>query len=152
MPNTLDSHQPQAKAKEAAEVLETNNEDQAHHSREETILVVDGDKFVRDVVGAMFEGLGYRTIINGSAMDALATLEHEMVDLVLSDLCLADGMSGLEFAARARRRHPGLKFIFMSGYPENDGSHDFALARNEVILSRPFDNEQLSEAVRTALG
>ena len=151
MPNTLDSQRPQAKAKETAEVLGTDKEDRAHHSREETILVVDGDKFVRDVVGAMSEGLGYRTIINGSAEDALATLEHEMVDLVLSDLCLAGGRSGPEFATRARRRHPGLKFIFMSGLPVNDGSLDFALDRKEVILSRPFDNEQLSEAVRAAL-
>ncbi len=151
MPNTHDAHQPQARVKEAAEVLEPNNEDQARYSQAETILVVDDDDFVRDVVGAMFESLGYRTIINGSAEDALATLEHEMVDLVLSDLCLAGGRSGPEFAAQARQRHPGLKIIFMSGYSVKDWSQDFALNGKEAFLSKPFNKEQLDEAVRAAL-
>jgi len=86
--------------------------------RGQSILVIEDDDNVRSLAVRMLEGLDYQTIAVSDAAGAEQVLEGATkIDLVLSDVVLPGGMSGPEFAHDARTRNPGLRFIFMSGYP-----------------------------------
>ncbi|MCB9753268.1 MAG: hypothetical protein H6713_25210 [Myxococcales bacterium] len=56
-------------------------------------------------------------------------------------------VEGRELVARARARDPGLRVVFMTGQPDEAS----ALARDELVLHKPFTPELLARALRTAL-
>ncbi len=116
----------------------------------EVILVVEDDDDVRELSVMMLNGLGYRVLAAADATSAHEILErHERIDLVLSDVVLPGGLSGPDFVIEEMVRHPGLRAIFMSGYP-NDVVAREALA-GAVILNKPFQLRQMAETVRAAL-
>jgi CheY-like chemotaxis protein len=86
----------------------------------------------------MLESLGYRVIAEATAAEARTALDGDDIDLVLSDVVLPGGTSGPEFADQARALYPGIKMIFMSGYPADAIGQGGALAPHEVLISKPF--------------
>ncbi len=118
----------------------------------ETILLVEDDLDVRDLVARMLDGLGYRIVDAPDATTARRVLASgKLPDLMLSDVVLPGGTSGPEFALEARRHHPGLKVIFMSGYPAEAVGREGFLGGDAVLLTKPFKRSQLAEALRDAL-
>ncbi|CAN5595726.1 hypothetical protein BH10PSE4_BH10PSE4_22230 [soil metagenome] len=114
-----------------------------------TILVVDDDDdvraFIRDALEAM--GYGVRDVSNGfAALDALNT---GPVDLLLVDFAMP-GMNGAEVARAALTRRPDLNVLFASGYAETAALQNAAGAA-VVVIRKPFDIDQLGEAVFQAL-
>jgi two-component system cell cycle response regulator len=79
-----------------------------------TLLVVDDDAFMREVLLDAFESEPWRIISAGSAEEALALLEREPVDVILSDQCMP-GMQGTELMARVSRSHPRTVRLILSG-------------------------------------
>jgi len=87
------------------------------------------------------------------AAGARSVLERgEKVGLVRSDVVLPSGKNGPEFADEARAPHPDLPIIVMSGYPVEAATRNGFLGSDQVPLSKPFQMEQLAEALREALG
>ena len=78
-----------------------------------TILVVDDEQPIRELVGRLLERRGHRVIVCGSAREALAVTEA--IDLLLVDLVLPD-MNGCDLSEALRRRCPHLPVVLMSGY------------------------------------
>ena len=60
-------------------------------------------------------------------------------------------MSGPDFVAEARQRYPDLKVIFMSGHPAEALAGDGTLGRNETLINKPFQLEDLAAHLRAAL-
>ena len=101
----------------------------------------------------MLETMGYRVVAAADVACARSELERgEKVDLVLLDVVLPGGTSGPEFAEEVRASHPDLPIIFMSGYPAEAAKHNGFLGSDQVLLSKPFQMEQLATALREALG
>ncbi len=120
--------------------------------REEVVLVIEDDPDVRDFAVEMLKGLGYIAVEVADASGARDLLsEDRQIDLVLSDVALPGGTSGLEFAEEARAIRHDLKIIFMSGYPAESVKRNGALASDEVLLDKPFERRELAEALRKAL-
>ena len=80
-----------------------------------TILVVDDDPQVRKLCRTALEAFGYSVKEAGEGKEALATVKHDAVDLILLDLCMPD-MDGIEFLKALRTELPQSKVITMSGF------------------------------------
>jgi PAS domain S-box-containing protein len=119
----------------------------------ETVLLLEDDDDVRFLVVRILEGLGYRVIEAARAEAAGAVLaEAEQVDLLLSDVVLPGKYNGPDFARRARDTHPGLRIVFMSGYPaEAVRRNGFVDLGGAPLLKKPLDRRQLAEALHAVL-
>ncbi|MDX1484710.1 MAG: response regulator [Alphaproteobacteria bacterium] len=118
----------------------------------ECILVLEDDPAVGALVEAMAKSLGYGVTLAATAADAIELLKCRSVDLVLSDIVLSGGTNGLEFAAQVRAAHPGIKVIFMSGYPADTAINEGQLADTDVLLPKPFGRRDFAEAINRAIG
>lgn len=129
--------------------------DDAPTGKAEQILVIEDDLDVRVLTVEMLTGLGYRVIDVPDAIRADAVLARgQKIDLVLTDVVLSGGKSGLEFATAAKRRHPGLRVVFMSGYSADsvpgDSDHQFA-GSGIPLLNKPFQRKTLARTIGAAL-
>ncbi|MGE3191699.1 MAG: response regulator, partial [Vicinamibacterales bacterium] len=116
-----------------------------------TILVVEDDEAVRELVVDILTRDGYRTIEAGHGQAAIDELERrrQRIDLVLSDVVMP-GMSGPELVRRIKRRRPDIPVLYMTGYAEPNPADAAALAAAPV-LQKPFTPKALSDAVLQAL-
>jgi CheY-like chemotaxis protein len=137
---------------EAAKSEEAQPSEEVPRGRGEVILVVEDDANVRALAVKMLEELGYRVREAADATDAREALaKGGKLDLVLSDVVLPGGTSGLELAAEARARQPRLKFVFMSGYSPEAGRYNGLLGSDKVLLNKPFRRCQLARFLREAI-
>lgn len=114
-----------------------------------TILVVDDDPNVRDVVTQMLVAGGYTVLVSASAQSALdQAAQHDFrIDLVVSDLVMPNAR-GTELVAELRRRSPRpLRVLYVSGYSEER----LAPEPGAQFLSKPFTSDTLLSAVERAL-
>lgn len=117
----------------------------------ETILVVEDDPAVREVVTALLGEAGYRVLSAPGPGDALLLADRHPgpLDLVLSDVMMPR-MSGPEMVERMLKLRPHLRVLFMSGYP-GDALERARLPEHAEVLSKPFTEEVLLATVRAKL-
>ncbi|MFM7134789.1 MAG: PAS domain S-box protein [Planctomycetota bacterium] len=137
----------------AATVPESEDEapppDRAFRGNGETILIVDDEPAVRDVLRQILVGLGFRV---RTAQDGRAALEvladpTGSVAGVITDLHMPV-MDGLEFTREAVRRRPGLPVILSSGRFDRRDTERFAALGVTTVLEKPFSIDRLSDALR----
>jgi PAS domain S-box-containing protein len=116
-----------------------------------TVLVVEDEEGVREVVGRMLERLGFQVITATDGVDALRVLgEHaDGVAAVLLDLSMPR-MGGPETVQLLRERSPGLPVVLMSGYTEQDMASKILNGAGGAVgfLQKPFLPEDLSSVLR----
>ncbi|GEM_PF-4038061 len=118
----------------------------------EVILVVDDKDDVRQTAKRALEYLGYRTVEAANAEDALALLESgTKVDLLFTDIIMPGGILGTELARQALVRHPGLKVLFTSGFPDALRRQEAVLPANSCFLTKPYPRSELAIKVRQVL-
>jgi PAS domain S-box-containing protein len=116
-----------------------------------TILVVEDDEDVREMIVGILSDLGYRTLVATTGPEALAILRREStVDLLFTDIVMPAGMTGTELARRASQIRPGLKVLLSSGYTREDvQSHP---VRGEFpFIAKPYRPTTLSQKLRQVL-
>ncbi len=119
----------------------------------ETVLVVEDDEAVRQLACHELRALGYRVIDAASGAQALPLLDaEEPIDLLFTDVVMPGGMSGRQLADEARRRRPGLRVLYTSGYSENAIVHHGRLDTGVQLLPKPYRRADLARAIRQALG
>ncbi len=112
-----------------------------------TILVVDDQHAVREVVQRILRDAGYDVLSAASAQEALALAGQHSVELLLSDVVMPGG-TGLELAQEVRRLRGAIPVLYMSGFAdEPPGAGD----ERPAILQKPFGREALLEAVSALL-
>ncbi len=118
----------------------------------ETILLVEDDEMVRDMVEQILTDSGYRVLVapDGEAAMALCREQGGAVDLLLSDMVLPR-QSGHEIAGLMLEKYPGLKVLFMSGYTESAAMERGALGQGANFLAKPFSVPGLLAKVRQVL-
>jgi DNA-binding NtrC family response regulator len=115
-----------------------------------TILVVDDDNLVVDLLKEYLIGIGHEIITAGSGEEALLKMRSGGADLALVDLKMP-GMDGLETIERMAETNPDIVTILMTGYPTLDSSvRAIRLGASDYIL-KPFKLEEVSTAVRRAI-
>ncbi|MDD1750243.1 MAG: ATP-binding protein, partial [Methanothrix sp.] len=125
---------------------------QSARGGKETILLVEDEPGLRELVREVLGQYEYRVIEACSGVEALKAWDgHDgQIDLLLTDMVMPEGMTGSEVAAQLRKRKPGLKVIFTSGYsPEIIGK---SLSQSDAsFLCKPYLPAQLAQAVRQCL-
>jgi PAS domain S-box-containing protein len=110
-----------------------------------SVLVVDDDSDVRAFLAESLEGLGCTVVAVASAPEGLEALAGWRPDLALIDYAMP-GMNGADAAREARRLHPGLPIVFVTGYAESE-QLEAALGCDVPVLRKPFTLAQLASAV-----
>jgi CheY-like chemotaxis protein len=118
----------------------------------ETILLVEDDEDVRDVVTAMMEDLGYRVLTAEDGRKALSILQSDdVIDLLFTDLVMPHGVSGGDLAVQARQLRPGLRILLGSGYSARMSENAAAAVADLPILGKPYRRDALAAKLRTVL-
>jgi len=119
----------------------------------ETILVVEDEAPVRELVCEFLCRYGYRVIAAESGRKALELWPtcREKVDLMLTDLVMPDRINGRQLADRLRVDRPGLKVIYTSGYSAEAVGEDFVLQSGVQYLQKPYAPIRLVLKVRECL-
>jgi CheY-like chemotaxis protein len=127
---------------------------QAIHDDFRKILVED-DEPVRSLTRRLLENFGYRVREAASGREARAKWKGESAetDLLLSDILMPQGVSGLDLAARLRAQRPALKVVFMSGCPAEAAGKDTTVFRQPRtrFLQKTSPWRDLLRAVRQCL-
>jgi len=120
---------------------------------QETILLVEDDLPVLTMVRTVLTRLGYRVLEARAGRDALELWrEHQgEIRLLLTDLVMPDGLSGLELSHLLLRSDPDLKVIYTSGYSPEIAGRDVAMREGVNFLAKPFTAKALAQAVRERL-
>jgi CheY-like chemotaxis protein len=120
------------------------------------VLLVQPDQGVRIIAAEALASHGYGVLEAASGLEALEVMTRVKgcVDIVASELVLTHEMDGATLLSELRKTNPDLKFIFVTGYPE-DAVRDAVrkAARNQVyaFFAKPFTGAQLVAKVKEQL-
>jgi two-component system, NtrC family, response regulator AlgB len=115
-----------------------------------TILIVDDEKNIRSHISTYVRGLGHRAEVAADPAAALGVLEHEAVDLVLSDVRMT-GMDGLALLREIRRRRPDAVVVLMTAYATVEQAVEAMRAGAYDYLVKPFSLEQVGLLIARVL-
>jgi len=117
-----------------------------------TILVIEDEPMVREVLQITLERSGFRVLMAGGGDEALDLCESspEPIDLVLTDIVMP-GTSGADLAGYLAARYPWMRTVRMSGFTEAMLSASGMRRGETPFLQKPFTREQLLATVRGAL-
>ena len=108
-----------------------------------TVLVVEDDEAIRDLVRVVLEPAGYEVTLAAGGEEAL---RHADPDVLITDI-LMPGMNGRELADRVLARAPATRVLFISGY----AGEDVQLEDGARFLAKPFTPGELLEQVQRLL-
>jgi DNA-binding NtrC family response regulator len=119
----------------------------------ETILLVEDDTGIRDLIRKVLEGYGYTVLQARDVGDAIAIEESHRgpIHLLLSDIIMP-GLNGPDLAQRIVRRRPAIKVLFVSGFTSREAIDLLGVSsQNASFLQKPFTPETLATNVRECL-
>jgi len=108
------------------------------------VLLVEDDALIRMNTAELLQAQGMTVIEAASAEDALAALATANIDVLVTDVNLP-GLSGPDLARRARELAPRVGIVFATG-----DNHVPDAVPGSVILTKPYDDDALAEAIRSA--
>jgi two-component system response regulator PilR (NtrC family) len=114
------------------------------------ILIVDDEQSYRQLLSLVFEGDGHtiRTASNGR--EALALLQTEPADVVISDVRMPD-MDGIEMLSSVRETQPDLGVVLMTAFASVETAREAFKLGADDFIQKPFDVEELKLIVRKTL-
>jgi PAS domain S-box-containing protein len=118
-----------------------------------SVLVIDDNPQIREVVHRVLSSAGYRVSTAASGQEALALLNDPDVatDLVLTDVVMP-GITGNAFAAQLQAMRPGMKLLFMSGYERPQDPGETWPGKTLQVIGKPFSRAALLATVSQLLG
>jgi PAS domain S-box-containing protein len=121
-------------------------------SNGQTVLVVEDDEILRDLIAIFLGQGGYRVLAATSAVTALrwAADQSESIDLLLTDVAMPT-MSGPDLVARLRTLGIRTRVLFMSGYTADVIANRGLFTPDLPLLEKPFSKDSLLRGVRDAL-
>jgi len=119
----------------------------------ETMLLVEDDPAVREFAVAVLRSKGYRVLQAGSGPEALEVWKWHSprIALLVTDLVMPDGLSGIQLADRLRREKPALRVILTTGYPNDALGDKFQVPAGARLVPKPYKPQVLAQSVRDAL-
>lgn len=121
-----------------------------HTRKQATILLVDDEVRILSALQRTLRREGYDLLAIDSPTQALAILEAQSVDLIVSDHKMPT-MSGLQFLARVAQERPQIVRILLTGWTEAVPPEDLTAAGIRAILPKPWDDAELKALLRESL-
>lgn len=115
-----------------------------------TILIVDDDQNVLEVLEARLQSAGFRIHKAENGREAVRLIKDHKIDLMISDMKMP-GMSGMEVLTKARSLQPGLPIIFLTAYGTIPDAVKAVKAGAVDYLAKPFDGRELVYKLRKVL-
>jgi len=118
----------------------------------ETILLVEDEEMVRNLVRETLQREGYQVLDAADSVEALRISEKHKtaIHLLITDVVMPK-VSGRDLAVELCRRRPGMKVLYMSGYTDSAIVHSGILQKEVAFLNKPFTPASLAERVREVL-
>jgi CheY-like chemotaxis protein len=118
-----------------------------------TVLLVEANQAVRDVISRMLLESGYRVVTAYTGIQALriARRRGEQIHLLITDIMLPDGL-GKELADQIHQIHPTMGMLQRSAYPEQILLASGTIEPGAVVLEEPFSRARLQASIDEALG
>ncbi|HYQ49703.1 MAG TPA: response regulator, partial [Pseudomonas sp.] len=126
---------------ESAPIAPMTSQASGDSGRDRTVLLVDDDHLVRDLLGDVLRQYGYQVRQAHNGEQALALLD-DSIDLLLTDFAMPE-FNGAQLALAARERHPHLPVVFLTGYAELQGLE----MPESLVLQKPVQAEELARAL-----
>jgi len=119
----------------------------------ETVLIVEDEEMLRELAREILKDSGYQILEATSGREALDVWHRYSgkIDLLLTDMVMPEGVSGVELAERLVKEMPQLKVIFMSGYTSDDVSAEMLQRTNASFIQKPYGHAELTKVVRDCL-
>ena len=115
------------------------------------ILIVEDEEKIRVLLDIILTSAGHQTFQAENGRSALAALESEAVDLVVSDVCM-DEMDGFDLLATIRERQLGCPVIFITAFATLESAVEALRLGAADYLTKPFEEADVILAVERALG
>jgi DNA-binding response OmpR family regulator len=117
-----------------------------------TVLVVDDEEDLRDIIRRMLERRGFATLTAGDPQQAIAVCRDHPgdIDVLVTDLGLP-GVSGGELSRTATELRPGMRVVYISGLPKDMAVAEGLIAPDALLVKKPFSTESLIEALRSVI-
>ena len=117
-----------------------------------TVLVVDDEEDLRDIMRRMLERRGFATLVAGDSDQAIAVCrEHPgVIDVLVTDLGLP-GVSGGDLARNASGLRPEMGVVYISGLPKDIAVTKGLIGADALLVKKPFTSDLLLEALRSIL-
>jgi CheY-like chemotaxis protein len=112
-----------------------------------TILVVEDEWLVRDMVARELSDVGYRVLQSETADEAMILLAQHDVDLLLTDIRLPGELDGWDLAERARLRRPDMQIIYATAYSTERPRP----VPRSVVIQKPYRLPEIVAAVSKQL-
>ena len=140
------------RVEDAAEPLGQVRAAQAASGGSETVLLVEDEESVRQLVRETLEAKGYKVLEadHGAAALRIVSAHQGAIDMLITDVVMP-GMSGRELARQLSTSHPQTKVLYLSGYTEDAIVHQGVLDPGTAFLQKPFTLQMLSRKVREVL-
>lgn len=118
----------------------------------ETILVVDDEEALLELVQRRLEGQGYRVLLALDGSSALSVLKvNPHVDLLFTDVVMPGGLNGYQLAERATTLQPGIKVLLTTGFTDLDINKPGVAGFAPELLRKPYSQKDMVETVRALL-
>jgi CheY-like chemotaxis protein len=120
---------------------------------DETILLVDDEDMIWDVIIDMLQELGYTVLLAGNGREAVEIYREnpEMIDLVILDMVMPE-MDGHEAFFELKKLDPQVKVLLSSGYVSEEDARDVLEAGAAGFLQKPYRMEALARKIRRICG
>jgi CheY-like chemotaxis protein len=110
---------------------------------QKTILLVDDDPALRDLLCKILRAKGFAVVEAGDVTSALKLIASQNFDALLSDLHMPSPGDGLTVVSAMRHSHPHAVTILMSAFPEMEAATRAILKQTDEVLVKPMDIEAL---------
>ncbi|MDB6024600.1 MAG: sensor hybrid histidine kinase [Verrucomicrobiales bacterium] len=119
----------------------------------ETILVVEDELIVRQLVRKLLESRGYQVLEANSGPAALEIwrIQSEQIHLLLTDIIMPEGINGWELGRRLAAEKPNLKVVYTTGYSDFHERAGFELDHSVNFIQKPYMPKEFLKAIRDVL-
>ncbi|MEP4037928.1 response regulator [Pseudophaeobacter sp.] len=118
----------------------------------ESIHLLEDDRAVQSTLRGILESLNYRVTQSSDAATAMHIISQgPLPALILADVVLPGGESGVEFVERLRGHYPQIKAVLMSGYTQEEATLNALTGHGHIFLQKPMNKARLSQMLHAAL-
>jgi two-component system, cell cycle sensor histidine kinase and response regulator CckA len=117
-----------------------------------TVMVVEDDDRVREIVAAQLESLGFQVLCEANAAAAIQHYDErkEDIEFLVTDVVMP-GLDGRALARKLKERQPNLRVLYITGWAPADLSAPWVLGQGAELLRKPFNEDSFSSAVQKLL-
>jgi DNA-binding NtrC family response regulator len=117
----------------------------------ESILVVEDERAIQLALGSLLRKEGYEVVLSSGAEDALTKVREGACDLVITDLALGTGPTGMDVLHASKAARPQTPVVVITAHGSERVAVEAMKGGAEDYVPKPFDNEEIRLVVRRAL-